>query len=85
MATVKLQVFIRKVRRLNLCEATEPTVHGLLRQTLRIYTRRFIYDRDDLCVNKSQFVPVIFESPCIFHNATMFEKLMQKYISLDTI
>jgi hypothetical protein len=23
--------------------------------------------RDDLCVNKSQFVPVIFEPPCIWH------------------
>jgi hypothetical protein len=23
----------------------------------------FKYDRDDLCVNKSQFVPVIFEPP----------------------
>jgi hypothetical protein len=29
-----------------------------------IYTRWFKYDRDDLCVNKSQFVPVIFEPPC---------------------
>ena len=28
-------------------------------------TRQFKYDRDDLCVNKSQFVPVIFEPPCI--------------------
>jgi hypothetical protein len=27
--------------------------------------RWFKYDRDDLCVNKSQFVPVIFEPPCI--------------------
>jgi hypothetical protein len=26
-------------------------------------TRWFKYDRDDLCVNKSQFVPVIFEPP----------------------
>jgi hypothetical protein len=25
----------------------------------------FKYDRDDLCVNKSQFVTVIFEPPCI--------------------
>jgi hypothetical protein len=25
----------------------------------------FKYDRDYLCVNKSQFVPVIFEPPCI--------------------
>jgi hypothetical protein len=29
------------------------------------YTRWFKYDRDDLCVNKSQFVLVIFEPPCI--------------------
>jgi hypothetical protein len=29
-----------------------------------INTRWFRYDRDDLCVNKSQFVPVIFEPPC---------------------
>jgi hypothetical protein len=27
-------------------------------------TRWFKYDRDDLCVNKSQSVPVIFEPPC---------------------
>jgi hypothetical protein len=31
-----------------------------------IYTRWFKYDRDYLCVNKSQFVPVIFEPPCNF-------------------
>ena len=30
-------------------------------------TRWFKYDRDDLCVNKSQFVPVIFEPPCKLH------------------
>jgi hypothetical protein len=30
-------------------------------------TRWFKYDRDDLCVNKSQFVPVIFEPPCILY------------------
>jgi hypothetical protein len=28
-------------------------------------TRWFKYDWDDLYVNKSQFVPVIFEPPCI--------------------
>jgi hypothetical protein len=28
------------------------------------YTMWFKYDRDYLCVNKSQFVPVIFEPPC---------------------
>ena len=31
-------------------------------------TRWFKYDRDDLCVNKSQFVPVIFEPPFISVN-----------------
>jgi hypothetical protein len=30
-------------------------------------TRWFKYDRDWLCVNKSQFVPVIFEPPCYEH------------------
>ena len=29
-------------------------------------TRWFKYNRDYLCVNKSQSVPVIFEPPCIF-------------------
>ena len=30
------------------------------------YTRWFKYDQDDFCVNKSQFVPVIFEPPCTY-------------------
>jgi hypothetical protein len=30
-------------------------------------TRWFKYDRDYLCVNKSQFVPVIFEPPCKYY------------------
>jgi hypothetical protein len=29
-----------------------------------VNTRWFKYYRDDLCVNKSHFVPVIFEPPC---------------------
>jgi hypothetical protein len=33
-------------------------------QQLDFNTRWFKYDRDWLCVNKSQFVPVIFEPPC---------------------
>jgi hypothetical protein len=28
-------------------------------------TRWFKYDRDYLCVSRSEFVPVIFEPPCI--------------------
>jgi hypothetical protein len=35
------------------------------RQQTHNFTRWFKYDRDYLCVNKSQFVPVIFEPPCI--------------------
>jgi hypothetical protein len=31
-----------------------------------LITMWFKYDRDYLCVNKSQFVPVIFEPPCIW-------------------
>jgi hypothetical protein len=37
-------------------------------------TRWFKYDRDYLCVNKSQFVPVIFEPPCIFQNNSKSNK-----------
>ena len=31
-------------------------------------TRWFKYDRDYLCVNKSQFFPVIFEPPYIYRH-----------------
>ena len=37
----------------------------LLFRVIKSFTRWFKYDRDWLCVNKSQFVPVIFEPPCI--------------------
>jgi hypothetical protein len=33
------------------------------------FTRWFKYDRDYLCVNKSQFVPVIFQPPCNIGNS----------------
>jgi hypothetical protein len=36
----------------------------IINKYIHIYTRWFKYDRDYLCVNKSQFVPVIFEPPC---------------------
>jgi hypothetical protein len=39
----------------------------MVSRTLLNITRSFKYDRDYLCVNKSQFVPVIFEPPCILH------------------
>jgi hypothetical protein len=41
-------------------------------------TRWFKYDRDDLCVNKSQFVPVIFEPPCKLSSHTFKEKKKKK-------
>jgi hypothetical protein len=41
-------------------------------------TRWFKYDRDDLCVNKSQFVPVIFEPPC-----TLLRTLHQLEVTAD--
>jgi hypothetical protein len=41
-------------------------------------TKWFKYDRDYLCVNKSQFVPVIFEPPCIINisKCECFTKLL---------
>jgi hypothetical protein len=33
--------------------------------TYKVNTRWFKYDRDYLCVNKLQFVLVIFEPPCM--------------------
>ena len=49
------------------------------------YTRWFKYDRDWLCVNKSQFVPVIFEPPCIivteaFKDLYMLKDIKHTYI-----
>jgi hypothetical protein len=35
----------------------------------KAFTRWFKYDRDYLCVNKSQFVPVISEPPCITYQS----------------
>jgi hypothetical protein len=51
-------------------------IFQLLYQILN--TRWFKYDRDDLCVNKSQFVPVIFEPPCTLDSVShgvLFSKL----------
>jgi hypothetical protein len=39
---------------------------------LFIATRWFKYYRDYMCVNKSQFVPVIFEPPCIYSSVIFF-------------
>jgi hypothetical protein len=46
-----------------------------------ILTRWFTYDRDYLCVNKSQFVSVIFEPPCIYiHTHTYIHAYKHTYI-----
>jgi hypothetical protein len=50
------------------CGQNGTQIAGTLHEGL--CTRWFKYDRDDLCVNKSQFVPVIFEPPCMF---TLYE------------
>jgi hypothetical protein len=44
--------------------STKRTVQGVCLWKQELHTRWFKYDRDCLCVNKSQFVPVIFEPPC---------------------
>ena len=48
-------------------------VHKIFRSLVN--TRWFKYDRDYLCVNKSQFVPVIFEPPCIHISFADFIRL----------
>jgi hypothetical protein len=50
----------------------------------------FKYDRDDLCVNKSHFVPVIFEPPCIYRssykcNVVVMSSMMLRYSWLKFI
>ena len=40
--------------------------HPVLQKVPYTCTRWFKYDRDWLCVNKSQFVPVIFKPPCSY-------------------
>jgi hypothetical protein len=43
------------------------------------YTRWFKYDRDYLYVNKSQFVPVIFEPPCM--SAAKLREILESVIN----
>jgi hypothetical protein len=52
--------------------------HKILLSKLEFYgTRWFKYDPDYLCVNKSQFAPVIFEPPCI---SGSMHKLLKSYL-----
>jgi hypothetical protein len=55
------EMFMFKV---NVHNCFQYTVHCCRLLFLFVATRWFKYDRDYLCVNKSQFVPVIFEPPC---------------------
>jgi hypothetical protein len=50
------------------------TARGGFHVILESLESLFKYDRDSLCVNKSQFVPVIFEPPC-----TIFFFLLVSY------
>ena len=43
-----------------------PSFDFILESKPTTSTRWFKYDRDRWCVNKSQFVPVIFEPPCMY-------------------
>jgi hypothetical protein len=47
-------------------------------------TRWFKYDRDDLCVNKSQFVPVIFEPPCTWCSMKQKQTQVSNVLSMHT-
>jgi hypothetical protein len=48
-----------------------------------IRTRWFKYDRDYLCVNKSQFVPVIFEPPCTL--PVLLNNLVNEFINASLL
>jgi hypothetical protein len=50
-----------------------------------VITRWFKYDRDYLCANKSQFVPVIFEPPCISPYTRWFKYDRNKLTCLHKI
>jgi hypothetical protein len=63
-AVIKLSVLPCKPTALCLEQrSTSDRFHERYKKT-ELTTRWFKYDRDNLCVNKSQLVPVIFEPPC---------------------
>jgi hypothetical protein len=63
-AHVILLLIIRKLHFMQSTRSPTVQVRNCFEQFLTCI-RWFKYDRDYLCVNKSQFVPVIFEPPCI--------------------
>jgi hypothetical protein len=66
---LELTIFFVIVVSLRLGRA-DSTIFDIFQQLLILFngTRWFKYDRDYLYVNKSQFVPVIFEPPCTLVN-----------------
>jgi hypothetical protein len=53
-----------------------------------VCTRWFKYDRNSLCVNKPQFVPVIFEPPCICRCFILLNHshlILSKYLPIPII
>jgi hypothetical protein len=63
-------------RKKNLCCNFIPLVFV----NVEVYTRWFRYDQDDLCVNKSQFVPVIFEPPCICAHTQFYVHVCARHL-----
>jgi hypothetical protein len=53
-------------------------------KSVHIYTRWFKYDQDWLCVNKWQFVPVIFEPPCTWWHPALWRSLTEFRTSLSS-
>ena len=68
--TQRLCVFYRKGNGDRRTVQKKPVLEISIKECVyvRMYKYKFThkYDRDYLCVNKSQFVPVIFEPPCAF-------------------
>jgi hypothetical protein len=67
----KIFLFFRR-HKMKMIKVEEKVLRGMQN------TRWFKYDRDCLCENKSQFVPVIFEPPCNCFSGFVFS-LVLKY------
>jgi hypothetical protein len=67
------------------CTRTQNLLLSLNCHQLYTITRWFKYDRDYLCVNKSQFVLVIFEPPCSFDISLMSRLLQYQLATLNVL
>jgi hypothetical protein len=61
---IEIALYLAPVGMSCIISTRKPGVCDQDRRPGQVNTRWFKYDRDCLCVNKSQFVPVIFEPPC---------------------